>query len=178
MIRGDSITLRAIESEDTIRYHEWINDEETNEWRGLYHPTSREESLAWIESQRKKSPDFLSLALDTSTEHIGFIGLRGICARSRRAEIWIYIGSKTHWNQRIGEKAVRTLCLYAIEQMNLMRIWLECDPEFIAAVHCYGKVGFKQEGQHRLGYYRNGKFRDTCTMALIRDELIREPSNV
>jgi RimJ/RimL family protein N-acetyltransferase len=172
VIRGKAVSLRAIEQADVSRYYGWINDEETNLWRGLYHPMALEEATEWISNQRKKSPDFLSLSIEeASGEHIGFIGLRGICSRSRRAEIWIYIGAKNFWNQGIGEDSIRALCKYAFEEMNLVRIWLECDPEFVAGLNCYLKVGFQKEGTHRQGYYRNGKFRDTCTMALLRDEL-------
>jgi ribosomal-protein-alanine N-acetyltransferase len=171
MIRGNVVSLRAIEQADASRYYGWINDEETNLWRGLYHPMSLEEATAWISNQRTKNPEFLSLSIEAASgEHIGFIGLRGICARSRRAEIWIYIGAKTFWNQGIGEDSIRTLCNYAFVEMNLVRIWLECDPEFAAGLSCYLKVGFQKEGTHRKGYFRNGKFRDTCTMALLRDE--------
>ncbi len=170
MIRGQKILLRAIETEDTVRYHAWINDEETNQWRGLYHPTSKEESKEWIEQQKVKRPDILSLAIEITGEHVGFIGLRSIDPRSRRAEIWIYIGSKPHWSQGVGQDSIQTLCDYAYQQMNLHRIWLECNPDFTPVVRCYQKVGFAEEGRLRDGYYRDGKFRDTCIMALLRGD--------
>lgn len=171
MIRGKSIILRAIEQADVGAYYSWINDEETNQWRGLYHPTSREEATRWIEERRKPSPDHLSLAIEHNSDGlIGFIGIRGICPRSRRAEIWIYIGSKPHWNQGIGFEAVDVLCKYAFEQMNLFRIWLECNPDFEPVVRCYQKVGFVEEGRLRKAYYRDGEFRDTCIMGLLRTD--------
>ena len=170
MIRGKKISLRAIEAEDVTRYHGWINDSETNQWRGLYHPTSREEAAEWIEQQRQERHDNLSLSIEIDGEHIGFIGLRGICARSRRAEIWIYIGSKPHWGQGIGQDSIETLCRYAFIEMNLYRIWLECNPDFIPVVRCYEKVGFIEEGRPRKAYFRNGEFRDTCIMGLLKHE--------
>lgn len=171
MIRGKHIQFRAIEEEDVQSYYSWINDEETNQWRGLYHPTNLEEARDWISKQRKAESDRLSLAIQTiQGDLIGFVGLQGISPRSRRAEIWIYIGSKTHWGQGFGEDTIRTLCRYAFHEMNLYRIWLECNPEFKSVVRCYEKVGFVQEGIHRRAYYRSGKFRDTCTMGLLRDD--------
>ncbi len=171
MIRGKTVLLRAIESSDLDLYHSWINDEETNQWRGLSHPTSREDADLWIRERRKSGPDHLSLAIEHATDGlIGFIGLRGICPRSRRAEIWIYIGSKLHWNQGIGFDAITAICDYAFEEMNLFRIWLECNPEFVPVVRCYEKVGFLHEGLLRKAYYRNGQFRDTCIMGLLRED--------
>lgn len=171
MIRGKTICLRAIEESDLQNYYSWINDEETNQWRGLYHPTCFDEAREWIAKHRKKEPERLSLAIETTEgELIGFIGLQGICPRSRRAEIWIYIGSKAHWGQGFGEESIRTLCRYAFHEMNLYRIWLECNPEFENVVRCYEKVGFQIEGTLRDAYYRDGKFRNTCIMGLLRDD--------
>ncbi len=170
MIRGQNTTIRAIEKSDTENYYRWINDEETNQWRGLYHPVSKEEATAWIENERTKRSDAVAFSMEVQGKHIGFIGLRGICARSRRAEIWIYIGDKDHWNQGIGQDATQALCDYAFYQMNLFRIWLECNPEFTPVVRCYEKVGFIEEGRLRKAYYRDGEFRDTCIMGLLRTD--------
>lgn len=171
MIRGKLSNLRAIESEDVAAYHSWVNDEETNQWRGLYHPQSKEESATWIESMRTRKLEAVSFSVESGDGAlVGFIGLQAICPRSRRAEIWIYLGSKPHWNKGVGEDAIRALCSYAFEQMNLFRIWLECNPEFENVVRCYEKVGFVREGTLRKAYYRNGAFRDTCIMGLLRDE--------
>jgi RimJ/RimL family protein N-acetyltransferase len=173
MIRGAIVNLTAIEASDVSNYHLWINDEETNQWRGLHHPTNREEATKWIDARRENQADKLNLSIQTKDgRNIGFIGLQGVDSRSRRAELWIYIGDKEFWGKGIGEDAVRTLCKYAFEQMNLYRLWLECNPEFSQVTKCYEKVGFKQEGILRHGYYRNGKFRDTCIMALLRPEFI------
>lgn len=173
MISGNTVNLRAIEKEDVEKYHLWINDDETNQWRGLYHPTSKEKSQEWIETQRITKPDSISLAIeDKNKTTIGFIGLQGICGRSRRAEIWIYIGDKSYWGKGFGKSSIHSLCNYAFEQMNLHRIWLECNPEFENVVKCYEQIGFKNEGTLREAYYRHGAFRDTCIMGLLRSEFI------
>lgn len=173
MIKGSSVTLRPIESFDAENYHHWINQEETNEWRGLYHPTTKEESREWIEKHRTSNSQQLNCSIyDESGVHIGFIGLQNICARSRRGELWIYIGATTHWGKGHGEDAVRALCQYAFSQMNLHRLWLECNPEFKNVVRCYEKVGFKIEGNLRDAYFRNGAFRNTCIMGILSSELL------
>ena len=173
MIQGKLMKLRAVEADDAKTYHSWINDEETNQWRGLHHPSSKEEATKWIETQRSSRSDALTFAIeDKDGTLVGFIGLQNICPRSRRSEIWIYLGSKPHWNQGIGEDSVRTLSNYAFVQMNLFRIWLECNPEFVNVVRCYEKVGFVREGTLRKAYYRNGSFHDTCIMGLLREDFV------
>lgn len=175
MIQGKQIKLRAIEPGDAEHYFEWINDAETNQWRGLYHPTSKSEAGAWIEKHALPRADQLTFAIETRTKEnaqtlIGLIGLRGICSRSRRAELWIYIGDKNQWGARYGQDCIATLGDYAFSEMNLFRIWMECDPAYLAAVKCYEKVGFVKEGTLRKAYYRRGEYRDTCMMGLLRPD--------
>lgn len=174
MIKGNIISLRAIEKSDSENYYKWINDDETNQWRGLYLPSSKKAASKWIKDKRKEHAEELSLSIETiKGEHIGFIGLQGISNRSQRAEIWIYIGSKKHWSKGFGKDSIKTLCAYAFNQMNLHRIWLECNPEYKNVVKCYKDIGFEMEGKLREAYYRHGKFRDTCIMGLLKSDFIK-----
>lgn len=174
MIAGQKITLRALEPRDASDFQRWINDPETNFWRGLYHPMSEADAVKWVERESTPDPARLTLAIQTlDGRFVGTIGLRGICARSRRAEIWVYLGEKNIWQQGLGTDAVRTFCSYAFTEMNLHRIWLECDPGHRAAIRCYEKCGFRLEGTLRDGYFRHGEFHDTAIMGLLRTDAER-----
>ncbi len=176
MITGKISNLRAVEIEDSTLYHKWINDAETNFWRGLYHPTSLQDARDFISTESHFTSDKLTLGIETLEKSlVGLIGLRGICPRSRRAEVWIYLGDKEIWGRGLGSDAVAVLCQYAFDEMNLHRLWLECEPENIGAVRCYEKCGFVIEGRCRDGYFRHGSFRDTITMALLRTDWKNRP---
>lgn len=169
MIKLDRLNLRAIEDVDSEKYHTWINDPDTNYWRGLYHPYSRTKAENELKKLMQDDPSQLSLAItDHVNEFIGLIGLRSICHRSRRAEIWIYIGNKKFWNKKIGQEALTGLVEYAFFSMNLHRVWLECDPSHVSAVKCYLNCGFLKEGILIDGYYRHGKFHNTMLMGQTR----------
>lgn len=171
MIQGKTVRLRALESDDLESYYRWINDPQTNYWRGLYHPMSRASVSSWIELEATKDETRLTFAIETTEgAFVGVIGLRGICPRSQRAEIWIYLGERKCWGMGIGTCAVGTLCRYAYEEMNLHRLWLECEPANKSAVRCYEKNGFRQESVLRDGYFRHGKFRDTIMMSRLRTD--------
>ena len=175
MIKLNNITLRAVAEADADSYFKWINDSETNFYRGLYPPTSEAVAKAWVQEQINQTTEKLSFAVETnepgtSRELAGFIGLRGICGRSHRAEMWIYLGDKEKWGRGYGQNAISALCQYAFTDMNLHRLWLECDPEHAAGVRCYEKVGFVREGTQRDGYYRRGQFRDTIIMGLLKPD--------
>lgn len=175
MIKHENVILRAVQKSDSENYLKWINDPETNFYRGLYPPTSEVVAQAWVQEQLHQTTEKISLAIekldgDKSTGAIGFVGLRGACPRSRRAEIWIYLGDKTQWGHGYGLNSIQAVCNYAFTEMNLHRLWLECDPEHAAGVRCYEKVGFVREGTQREAYYRRGAFRDTIIMGLLRPD--------
>lgn len=175
MIQLEKIRLRAIEPEDASKYFEWINQSDTNYWRGMFPPTSHASAQTWIADQTKAGGDQFSLAIDVKKDAdtfapVGFVGLRKICTRSRRAELWIYIGDKSFWSKGVGEQAIGGLCKFAFEELNLFRIWLECNPEYKAGIRCYQKVGFIEEGRLRQSYYRRGELLDTVIMGLLRSD--------
>jgi len=174
MIKLETVLLRAVTESDADNYFKWINDTETNFYRGLYPPTSEVVAKAWVREQLHQTAEALTLAIDVSTDRgplpVGFIGLRGACARSRRAEMWIYLGDKEQWGHGFGQTAIKALCKYAFEEMNLHRLWLECDPENASGVRCYENVGFMREGTQRQAYFRRGAFRDTIFMGLLKPD--------
>jgi RimJ/RimL family protein N-acetyltransferase len=175
MIKLNKIGLRAVEESDAVYYFKWINDPETNFYRGLYPPTSEIVAKNWIAEQLNQAAEKLTLAIDLYGDEaligtIGFVGLRGICSRSRRAEMWIYVGDKFQWGNGYGKDSISAICQYAFSEMKLHRLWLECDPEHIAGVTCYQKIGFVHEGTQRDGYFRRGKFRNTITMGLLKPD--------
>ena len=175
MIHYKRISLRALVASDATTYEQWINDEETNFWRGLYHPTSSIDATKWVAQQSEQQADRFAFAVDVKDKDgrvrpIGFVGMRGINGRSARAELWIYIGDKSCWSEGFGGEVITALCQYAFDEMNLFRIWLETNPEHEGAMRCYEKVGFVREGTLRQAYYRRGKYRDTCIMGLLRPD--------
>jgi len=175
MIKFESILLRAVRESDAESYYKWINDSETNFYRGLYPPTSEIVAQTWVKEQLHNTTEKVSLAIeknddDKTSTAIGFVGLRGACPRSRRAEIWIYVGDKSQWGHGYGLSAIKAVCQYGFTEMNLHRIWLECDPEHTAGVRCYEKVGFVREGTQRDAYFRRGAFRNTIIMGLLKPD--------
>ena len=172
MIEFGRVKLRAIEELDQIHYYRWINDNETNYWRGLYHPSSMIESASFLKRLSQRNSTQISLTILAENERpIGIIGFRGICTRSQRAEIWVYIGERSYWNQRYGQEALKAFLDYGFFEMNLHRIWLECDSNFDLGIKCYEKVGFEREGILRDGFFRHGKFHDTMIMGIIRKKV-------
>ncbi len=180
MIRGEKVVLRAIEPEDGEDFHKFINDEESNKTRGVFHPMSKTAVFEYLKNESTNSSEKLTFAIEDAKDRklLGLIGLRGVCGRSRRAEIWIYIGKKEKWGSGFGKDALSTLIRYAFDQMNLHRIWLECDPSYEKIMAAYEKVGFVKEGTLRDGYFRHGEYRNTCMMSILSTDETKTESSI
>jgi [ribosomal protein S5]-alanine N-acetyltransferase len=172
MIRGKRVCLRAVEADDVALYHRWINDEESNVTRGLYLPTSHVACEAFVGDLMKQSSEKISFSIAVKNKSIGFIFLRNVCHRSRRAEVSLYIGEKLQWKKGYGSDALAALIRFAFYDLNLHRLWLECDPRHERIVRAYEKLGFKREGTLKESYFRDGEFRDTLILALLKSEWI------
>lgn len=86
--------------------------------------------------------------------------------------IGITIG-REYWRQGFGEDSVRTLINYLFTKKKAHKIELEVVKENIAAVECYNKIGFIQEGIRRRKYYYQGTYLDTVLMGLVKEEYRR-----
>jgi RimJ/RimL family protein N-acetyltransferase len=102
---------------------------------------------------------------------IGSCALRGTSPENRSANLGIKLGDKTRWDGGYGTDAMRTLCRFGFEMMNLHRIELEVYADNARARHVYERVGFKTEGCLREAYYKYGRYIDVITMGLLKGEL-------
>jgi RimJ/RimL family protein N-acetyltransferase len=73
-----------------------------------------------------------------------------------------------------GTDAMRVLCRFGFEMMNLHRIQLTVDATNERARHVYRKVGFRDEGVLRDRRFIRGEYRGTAWMSLFRDEFQQE----
>ena len=85
--------------------------------------------------------------------------------------IGITIG-KEYWNKGYGLDSIRTLCTYLFNSRQAHKIELEVVMENKRAIKCYRKCGFKYEGVRRSKYYYKGKYLDTLSMGLLKEEFI------
>ena len=128
----------------------------------------------WVErSTRGQDPSELSLAicLIQGDRHIGDCGLVQIDRDNRTATLGVFIGETDCRGQRLGEEAVRTLCRYAFDEMNLQKIRLDVQAGNAGAVRAYERVGFRKEGVLREEVYRRGSRLDVMRMGLLAGEL-------
>ena len=100
---------------------------------------------------------------------VGICGLTSIDHLHRRAEFSLYIGPE-HQGQGFAKEALRKLCLFGVDALNLNVIWGETFDRNPAAM-LFTKLGFKLEGTRRSFYYKNGKCLDAHLYSIMRNEL-------
>ena len=169
---GRLIRLRAREPEDEPLLYRWFNDPEVTEHLTLRYPLSHKTEREFID--RVSNPDYahVSFAIETlDGQMIGGCGLEDTSPESRSAVLGIAIGEKTFWDGGYGTDAMRTLCRFGFEMMNLHRIQLDVYANNARGLHVYEKIGFQLEVTKRQAVYKFGQYHDVHVMGLLEGEL-------
>lgn len=177
MIRGERLYLRAVERDDLQRCYDWMNDEELTATLAQRYPMSLAREADWVErATRGQDPSEINLAicLAQGDRHIGNCGLVGIDRDNGVATLGIFIGEKDCRGQGLGEEAVRVLCRFAFDELNLHKVRLDVYASNAVAARTYEQAGFRPEGVLREEVFRQGQRIDVIRMGLLRGEL-REP---
>ena len=75
------------------------------------------------------------------------------------------------WRGGYGTDAVRTLCRFGFDHVNLHRITLYVNADNAQAISAYEKVGFMHEGRLREAAFVHGSRVDLLAMGLLPGDL-------
>jgi RimJ/RimL family protein N-acetyltransferase len=176
MIYGDRVRLRHVEREDLPKFVEWLNDPEIYQGLSMHAPLSMAEEESWFDNMLKSPQDERPLCIeakgDDGWQLIGNSGFFEIHWRNRSAELGIFIGDKTYWNQGYGSEVMGLLLRHGFSTLNLHRIYLRVFEDNPRAIRSYEKAGFVHEGRQRQGEYHDGEFHDVLFMSVLRPEWV------
>ena len=171
-LQGEHVRLRAVSVTDAESLWRWHNDAEVMRWMHAPYPTSLDEVEKEMADRPVNSHASLTLMIeDDQGLTVGIVALHGAEPESGCAKLDIYLGEKESWGHGLATDALRTVCRYAFEKMNLHRVELCVADGNDAARHLYEKLGFVAEGRKRQVYYRDGAWCDELMMSLLRGEL-------
>jgi RimJ/RimL family protein N-acetyltransferase len=178
MIYGSRIRLRAVERSDLPLFVDWLNYPEVRRGLAQHRPFSLVEEERWFEKMLERPVDEHPMVIEIpdgdAWRPIGDCSYVNIDWRNRLAEVGIFIGDVTCWNQGYGSEAMGLLLRHAFDTLNLNRIFLRVFENNQRAIRCYEKVGFIHEGRLRQAEYRDGKFLDVLLMSVLRQEWQRD----
>lgn len=170
---GELVRLRARELQDAEDTRRWLNDPNVSLFINVRYPQS-------LAAQRKRlgeqpPPNYVSalFAIEARSDgrHIGNCGLHAASPEDRLAELGIAIGEADYRGGGYGTDAMRTLCRFGFDVMNLNRIELRVFNDNPRALRVYQKIGFQLESCLRDADFRQGRYRDVLWMGLLRGEL-------
>ena len=174
MLIGKRIRLRAVEKEDLPRFVAWLNDPEVNRHLLLATPLSLTHEEQWYERILQQHSAEQPLVIERDSPEgwtpIGNLGLHVIDWVNRCAELGIFIGDKTYWNQGYGREAIELLLQYGFNSLNLNRIYLRVDETNPGGIRCYEHAGFVHEGRQRQAKFEDGHYIDLLLMSVLRSE--------
>jgi diamine N-acetyltransferase len=144
MITTD-IRLRALETADFPYFYQWENNPDEIGKGNNLQPISGFVIQEFIQNATRPVEDVGQLRLvitSNQNEPLGFIDLFEIDFRQRRAGIGVLIGEVKYRNQDYGTKAVRLMCQYARNVLNLELIFADIRTDNLASIRVFQKAGF------------------------------------
>jgi len=172
---GQQIYLRPLERADALVVAAWFNDPEVNRTLRRYLPLMLQTEEAFLDKLAASEENVvLGIMVRQTDQFIGVTGLNQIDPKNRNAAFGITIGEKNEWGKGYGTEATRLMVKFAFETLNLHRVWLHVYEYNPRGLHAYEKVGFRVEGRLRQDTYREGRYWDTITMGILRDEWVAQ----
>jgi RimJ/RimL family protein N-acetyltransferase len=174
MIYSGRIRLRAPERSDIPRFVAWLNDPEVRAGLLVSLPLSTADEESWFEAMLKRPLEEHPLTIEVRQGDdwlpVGNCGFHNIDWRCRAAEVGIFIGEKSLWNQGYGTEVMRLLLKHGFHTLNLNRIALDVYETNPRAIHSYEKAGFVHEGRRRQAMFKDGRYVDILQMSVLRSE--------
>jgi RimJ/RimL family protein N-acetyltransferase len=174
MICGKNVRLRGVERSDLTRFQAWLNDPEVTEGLSIYLPLSMLDEEQWLDKISRLGQDERPLAIELNDNGtwrlIGNSGFINLEWANRCAEVGLFIGDRSIWNQGYGTEVMQLLLKHGFETLNLHRIYLRVYSTNPRAKRSYEKAGFIVEGTMREAVYRHGKYADVHIMSVLRSE--------
>jgi RimJ/RimL family protein N-acetyltransferase len=152
----------------------WLNDPEVYRHLLLAYPLSQAAEEKWFDAMVARGPAeqilVIEARIDNTWTAIGNTSFMDLDWVNRNAEIGIFIGEKSQWNQGYGREAMKLMLRHGFNNMNLHRISLRVHADNPGAIKAYLAAGFVHEGVLRQDVYRNGEYLDVLVMAVLKSD--------
>jgi len=176
MYEGRLVRLRAFDNSDLMKCLEYSNDYEVMRCASgaILFPSTVDDEARSMNQNTSYSAGEYQFALEAKDKNvfIGKCGFTRVNWKNRAAEMAILIGEKDYRGLGYGTDAVKVLCRFGFQEMNLNKIKAVVFDYNLPALRCYEKCGFRREGLLRQEMFREGTYHDVVCLSLLREEFL------
>lgn len=170
---GERVYLRPLEAADAETLYTWVNDTELRKLAAFVTPYTLDGSREYIERVGKdKDRVWFMICRREDGRPIGETGLLRIFHPWRTADVTMIIGEKEFRGKGLASEALRLLLDYAFGELNMHRLAIGVVGFNERALAWWSKMGFRQEGIQRDGYFYDHKYHDFIMMSLLAEEYL------
>jgi len=146
----------------------WRNDPDAFRWFSSPAIIADSEQAAWYDCYTKDATQRQWMIVDKSGAAIGTLALINIDYHHQSAEVARVLVDGAQRGKGYGGEALRLLCRYAFEEMNLQRLSVVVFADNERGGGLYTSCGFVLEGILQRAAWKAGAFRDLTMLALLR----------
>jgi RimJ/RimL family protein N-acetyltransferase len=164
--------LRALEPEDYRITGPWHNDHEVMDTvTGPERFVSLEYEKKWVNDAIFDQDNFrLMVCLKEDSRPIGIVSLTGIDWINRSASVGCIIADPSLRGKGYGMEATLLLLKFGFHERNLHRISASFLEDNISSRKVLKKCGFREEGLLKEAVYKNGRFHNLVSLAILDNE--------
>lgn len=161
--------LRSWRAEDAPAVYAACQDSEIQHWiPAIPRPYTHDDARAFVTATSRSGSH--SFAIVEGGRVVGAIAARVNENKTGQIGYWCVCDAR---GRGIATRALRRLCRYALDELELQRLELLTDPENVASQRVAEKVGFRREGLLRSHLaHPDGRRRDSLIFSLLPEELI------
>ncbi|MCX2681343.1 GNAT family protein [Galbibacter sp. EGI 63066] len=162
-LSGNTIFLRALESEDLDFLYTLENDEKVWEVSETLAPYSKYILKEYLANSHKDIYEAKQLRLAISNYNdrlLGFIDIFDYNPKNKRAGVGIIILEEANRNRGVGREALSLLISYAFKHLDLHQLYANISENNKPSIHLFSNLGFERVGIKRDWNYTSGEFRN------------------
>ena len=171
-IKGDRIYLVPINFAHLDLYTKWENNPEVRKFLRNTVPRTKEAYKKHLESLQKDQPNEITFEIFLTKENvpIGICELSEIDWINQLSYVGILIGETAYWGQNFCTEAIKLLCKYAFEELNLRKLKYVAFSPNKASLRCAEKAGFSHEATLKKEMYIDGQYYSSIFYTLYNDD--------
>jgi len=122
-----------------------------------------EEIKKWIARRTSEEGGTFQIVVDDAQKQLGFVQIFHVQRKSRNGKLGMAIVSDAR-SRGVGREALRHLCAYARDALQLHKLLLEVRIDNLAAIRLYESSGFSRVGVLHDHYYDGRNYHDVLQM--------------